>query len=263
MQALEIIGTLVGLLYLYFEYRASIWLWAASIVMPAIYIFVYHHAGFYADMGINVYYLFASGYGWAMWMRRTHRKRRSSGQLQGANGRERKDGSGRSGAESIEASSPMAVHRAAPDGTDLPAQGLERPSDLGCSAASIQTLEKDASAAAETRPITHIPPRRWLPLAGVFLLAFALIAHVLIRYTDSTVPYGDSFTTAMSIVGMWMLAQKYVEQWLVWIAVDVVCTGLYIYKGLYPTAALYALYTIIAVFGYFKWLHMIQKNAHV
>ena len=54
---LEIIGTIVGLAYLWLEYRASIYLWIASIIMPAIYIFVYYEAGLYADFGINVYYL--------------------------------------------------------------------------------------------------------------------------------------------------------------------------------------------------------------
>jgi nicotinamide mononucleotide transporter len=52
---------------------------------------------------------------------------------------------------------------------------------------------------------------------------------------------------------MWMLARKYIEQWGVWIVVDVVCAGLYIYKELYFTAALYAFYALIAVFGYRKW----------
>ena len=52
---LEIIGTIVGLVYLWLEYRASIYLWIASIIMPAIYIFVYYEAGLYADFGINPY----------------------------------------------------------------------------------------------------------------------------------------------------------------------------------------------------------------
>ena len=50
--ALEIIGTLVGLLYLWLEYRASIYLWIAGIIMPAVYIFVYYDAGLYADFGM-------------------------------------------------------------------------------------------------------------------------------------------------------------------------------------------------------------------
>ena len=59
MNYLEITGALVGLIYLWLEYRASIYLWIAGIIMPAIYIFVYYQAGLYADFGINIYYLLA------------------------------------------------------------------------------------------------------------------------------------------------------------------------------------------------------------
>ena len=64
MNYLEIVGTLVGLLYLWFEYKASIWLWPVSVIMPAIYIVVYYQVGLYADSGISVYYLLAGIYGW-------------------------------------------------------------------------------------------------------------------------------------------------------------------------------------------------------
>lgn len=72
-------------------------------------------------------------------------------------------------------------------------------------------------------------------------------------------PWLDSFTTALSIVGMWMLARKYVEQWWAWIVVDIVSAGLYVYKDLNFTAGLYALYTIIAIFGYLKWKRMMER----
>jgi len=85
------------------------------------------------------------------------------------------------------------------------------------------------------------------------------IAFILIQYTDSTVPWLDSLTTALSIVAMWMLARKYVEQWLVWIVVDAVSAGLYIYKELYFTAGLYALYTVIAYFGYKEWIRLMKE----
>ena len=84
-QTLEIIGTIVGLVYLWLEYRASIYLWIAGIIMPAVYIFVYYDAGLYADFGINIYYLGAAIYGWMMWkyravLRRTILKRKMTPQ---------------------------------------------------------------------------------------------------------------------------------------------------------------------------------------
>ena len=60
---------------------------------------------------------------------------------------------------------------------------------------------------------------------------------------------------------MWMLARKYIEQWILWIVVDALSVGLYIYKGIYFYAGLYALYAIIAVFGYINW-RKIMKNEH-
>ena len=183
LNVLEIIGTVVGLVYLWLEYKASIYLWIAGIVMPAIYIVVYYRAGLFADFGINVYYLMASVYGWCLW------------QL----GKKGKD---------------------------------DTPKEF---------------------PITHTPLRFYIRLAGLFVVLWLLFAWVLITFTSSDVAWFDSFTTALSVIGLWMLARKYVEQWLAWVLVDLVSSVLYVYKGLYFTSALYALYTVIALFGYWKW----------
>lgn len=106
-------------------------------------------------------------------------------------------------------------------------------------------------------PITRTPALLWPLLCGTCALAFLALSYILTRYTDSTVPYWDSFTTAVSIIGMWMLARKWVEQWIAWIIVDAVSAGLYVYKGIFFYASLYALYTIIAIYGYKKWKSLI------
>ena len=98
-----------------------------------------------------------------------------------------------------------------------------------------------------------MPRRQYLPAAIFFFVAWGAIYYVLITWTNSTVPVRDSFTNALSFVGMWALARKYVEQWLFWIVVDVVCTVLYIEKGIPFKALLYGLYVIIALAGYMKW----------
>lgn len=219
-QILEIAGTAVGLVYLWLEYKANVWLWLAGIIMPAIYIYVYYKSGFYADMGINIYYLIAGLYGWAVWLGKSHKSQK----VRTMNGGETFNGVMSAG-----------------DG------------DRTGGGASAENHTENQM------PITRIPRRQWLPLTLVAAAFFVPIAWILINFTDSTVPYGDSFTTALSIVGMWMLARKYAEQWLVWIAVDVVCCGLYLYKGLWFTGCLYGLYAVIAVFGYMKWVRMAEK----
>ncbi len=183
--AIEILGVITGIIYLWLEYRASIYLWIAGIVMPAIYIFIYYDAGLYADFGINIYYLVIALYGWLAWK------------------------------------------------TGFTIFGSKGP-------------------AKELR-ISHTPRNVWMKILLAYATAQIFITWLLISYTDSTVPYADSFTTALSIVGMWMLARKYIEQWWVWCVVDVASSALYIYKGLYLTAILYAVYAIIAIFGYLKW----------
>lgn len=183
MQTLEIFGAFVGLIYLYFEYKANKWLWPLGIIMPIVYIVIFYQAKFYADMGINIYYLIAAIYGWIMWSRNS-----SSDDAEGK--------------------------------------------------------------------ISHTPRRYLLPLFAVEGIVFIFIAFVLCNYTDSPVPYADSFTTALSIIGMWMLAHKYIEQWGIWFVVNIVSCGLYFSKELYYTAALFAVYAIISVFGYFRWKKM-------
>lgn len=105
----------------------------------------------------------------------------------------------------------------------------------------------------EELPISHISKTRLAGSVAVFFALWIAFYCVLRFVTDSSVPVADSFTTALSIVAMWMLAQKYVEQWIAWIAVDAVCVGLYAYKDIYLYAVLYSVYTVIAFVGYRNW----------
>ena len=106
-------------------------------------------------------------------------------------------------------------------------------------------------------PITHMPRRLYLPTMLAFAAIWAATYFVLVTWTNSSVPLQDSFTNALSFIGLWALARKYVEQWLCWIVVDVICTYLYIVKGIPFKAFLYGLYVVIAIMGYYKWKRMI------
>ena len=86
---------------------------------------------------------------------------------------------------------------------------------------------------------------------------------ILVRFTNSDVPITDSFINALSFIGLWALARKYLEQWLIWIIVDVVSAVLYAYKGIPFKAGLYALYVIIAVLGYYKWKGMMRNELSI
>ena len=103
------------------------------------------------------------------------------------------------------------------------------------------------------RDITHFPLRLAMIWTVATTAIWAAIYIFLVTFTDSRVPVADSFTTALSIVGIWALARKYLEQWLIWIVVDIITCGLYFYKDIPFKASLYGLYVIIAIAGYRKW----------
>ena len=87
----------------------------------------------------------------------------------------------------------------------------------------------------------------------ISFVLFIVIYYILKHFTDSPIPIGDAFTTALSITATWLLAKKYIESWLFWIVVDAVSTALYIIKGLYPTAILFSVLTTLAIVGYYEW----------
>ena len=184
---LDIFTTILGLIYIWLEYRVNIWLWVVGIIMPALDVVLYWQHGLYGDAGMAVYYTLAAFYGFAIWKFKKTKK----------------------------------LH--------LPL------------------------------PIIHMPKKKYLPAIVFFFMAWGVTYYILITWTNSTVPVLDSFTNALSFVGLWALARKYLEQWLFWIVVDAVCTMLYIQKGIPFKAGLYALYVIIAIAGYFKWKRMAKR----
>jgi len=112
-------------------------------------------------------------------------------------------------------------------------------------------------------PVRHFPRRLIVPWLVVIAAVWAVIYWLLVTFTNSNVPVADSFTTALSIVGVWALAHKYLEQWFIWIVVDIVTTVLYFYKDIPFKASLYGLYVVIAVFGYFKWRRLMVEASKV
>jgi nicotinamide mononucleotide transporter len=75
----------------------------------------------------------------------------------------------------------------------------------------------------------------------------------LLRVCNDSYPVLDSLTTTLSIIATWMLARKYIENWLIWIVTDAISIGLYLYIKLFPTSILFIIYTVLAIIGYFEW----------
>ena len=110
-------------------------------------------------------------------------------------------------------------------------------------------------------PITHFPVKIIIPTLIIFLMIWGGIYGILVLFTNSTVPVTDSFVNALSIVALWALAHKYIEQWLIWIVVDAICCALYAYKDIPFKAALYGLYVFIAILGYRNWVKMSESTS--
>ena len=117
-----------------------------------------------------------------------------------------------------------------------------------------------AEKAERESSITHIPLSLAMQWTAIALALWVLIWFLLSHFTDSTVPVADAFTTALSLVGIWALAHKYLEQWLVWIAVDVVTCWLYFTKDIPFKASLYGLYIVITVAGYRRWRQQMKTG---
>ena len=188
LHLLDAFSTLLGLVYLYLEYKASIWLWVASVIMPLVHSITYFNAGLYADFGMEFFYVAVAVYGFLSW----------------------KFGKKSDGQKEV--------------------------------------------------PITHFPKRLVVPAVVAFFAIWIGLYYLLITITDSKVPVLDAFTTAMSIIAYWALAKKWAEQWLLWFVVDIVCTVLYIYKGIPFSGCLYGFYTVMAIIGYRKWLHLMKEQ---
>ena len=189
-QVLDLVGTIIGLIYIYQEYKASIWLWLTSVLMPIVYSFVYYEAKLYADFGMQLYYIVVSIYGYLYWQF----------------GKKKKDN--------------------------------------------------------ETIPITRFPKQKIVPVIVAFIALWSSVYYILITFTNSTVPVLDSFGNALSIIGLWALAKKYIEQWWVWFVADIELSALYLYKRITFNGVLYAFYALIAIAGYFKWKRMMREEKY-
>lgn len=105
----------------------------------------------------------------------------------------------------------------------------------------------------EELPVTKTPVRLYGLFTVLFLVATGMWGYLLGRFTDASFSYLDSALTAASLIGQYMMARKYLENWLVWIVADACYVVMYLYKDLHLTALLYAVFLGLAVMGYLQW----------
>jgi nicotinamide mononucleotide transporter len=100
---------------------------------------------------------------------------------------------------------------------------------------------------------TRVPAKKLLIYIISGFVVCILLAYFADKFSSAELPYLDAFTTVFAIIATYMVVQRQIENWLIWVVVDSVAAGMYFHKELYFTALLFFIYTIVAIFGYFKW----------
>jgi nicotinamide mononucleotide transporter len=95
--------------------------------------------------------------------------------------------------------------------------------------------------------------REWGQAFAFFAVCFAVLFFVLKKFTDSTVPAADSFTSAAAFTGMWLMNKKKLENWIWWIITDIASIPLNFYKHLVFTSFQYLVFLILAIMGFITW----------
>ena len=101
--------------------------------------------------------------------------------------------------------------------------------------------------------VTRLAPQARLATLLSCALLWPAIGLFLWRFTDTDVPWWDAFRTAASLVGQFLLGRKYLENWLVWLLVNLVSVGLFAFKGLWLTVLLYSLFALLSIVGWRSW----------
>jgi nicotinamide mononucleotide transporter len=183
MRIIEIAGVISGLLYLYLEIKQKKSMWIVGFATSLLYVFVFFFSKLYADMGLQVYYLIISIYGFMRWNKETEPKENSEDSI--------------------------------------------------------------------TYHIATLKEMTCIILSMIALTA--ILYYPLKTFTDSPIPLGDSITTSVGIIATWMVARKYIENWIFWILVNLLSVYIYFTRGLYPTMILYICNATLAYIGYMNW----------
>ena len=111
--------------------------------------------------------------------------------------------------------------------------------------------------------VSRTSARLGATLAIIALAGSALLGALLWRATDAALPFMDASLSSTSLVAQWMMTKKKLENWLVWITVDVLYIGMFIFKHLYVTAGLYVVFLVLAVRGYVDWRRSLAASAQL
>jgi nicotinamide mononucleotide transporter len=179
MSAMEIIGVVFGLLSVYFSVKQNIWTWPTGIVSVSAFGFLFFSIKLYADMCLQLFFLWSCIQGWYFWLK-----------------------------------------------------GGENRTELKISL------------------LTH---KQQIQIVFAVAVCVGLIGYLFSRFTDAALPYLDSTASGMSVVAQLLMMRKKLQHWYLWIVVDVLSIGIYIYKDILLTAGLYLVFLLLCIKGLREW----------
>lgn len=189
IQVIEIVAATIGILYVWLELKASMWLWPVGIILPLFYIYISLESQVYGNIIVNIYYMIACIYGWIKW-----RKYKGN-------------------------------------------------------------VEEDV--------ITRVIGKSLIGSLLMVLILIVLLTPFFDRVMHSPFAIFDAIATSVSLVGMWLLAHKYIENWYCWILSNFIYCLLYFYQGFYITGLFFSVYTVLAVLGYMNWKKLMGAQSRV
>lgn len=227
---MEIFTLVTGLVYIVLEIRQKNFMWVVGVATSLAAIYTFWNQHLYASMILNVYYFCISFWGLYQWRKDAGKLAAGTVVLTGGNSRD--SGSGM------------------PDLSGSEAGPGNKPGN-----GSIGKCDTFPDHAGENVDRIHLTRLGWRTVTGCcvfFIGGLALLKFLLVRFGDPMSGL-DAAVAVLSAVATYMLSRSYLEQWLLWIVADIMSTVLCATQGLYWMAALYALYTASAVYGYMYW----------
>lgn len=190
LSALEWVAAGLGMVNIALLVARSPWNFAFAILSVSLYILIFLESRLYAESGLQVFFIAANLWGWALWRR---------------------------------------AARGGDDGSHVPVRWLDWRSRLV-----------------------------WLTATAAISLNLGWVLH---RYTNAAMPFADSAIAGASVAAQILLGYRRIENWVLWIAVDIGAVALYLNRGLYPTAGLYAAMLAMSVLGLKEWIAAERNSA--
>ncbi len=253
---MEIFGFVSGLLYLILEIKQNKWMWLVNFITAVLYAVIFAQSKLYAAMGLQIYYVLISVYGFIIWQKDKISHLTTAGSTAAIpTPEENSQEVSRKGEISADDVRRGEVHADDGRGGEVSAddgKGGEVSADDGKSGGTM--LDSGNDKGSSDGIYYRIPNCKVLIFSAIsFGAIFVAMLTFLRNMTGDPMPAADAFTTSLSIIATFWLGRAIIHQWVLWIIVDIISVVMFFSQGLYPTALLYLIYAFSAVYGYIHW----------